>query len=287
VLTPPPQKTQKTAIATTSPCLFLTNGTILKPGYTNPAVKNLQQFLNKDVATQIVKSGPGSPGKEMQKYGPATVSAVKRFQEKYKSEILTPANMKKGTGLFGMATRKKLISLYCTSENGQKNVTTNFNATPALQIPNLPQQNIPVQNIPQIPAQTPPIVQNPVSPQTQTPVIQNNNDNTNQSTTSPIVTATSTNTKGNLAVQQNECIIPSGQSTCTIDLSWNILDTDTPTITQNGVQFSTLPFVLLQARKVSNGTTTFAINDATGTIQTVIVRGRCADATSWNSTLCQ
>ena len=39
-------------------------------------------------------------------------SAIVAFQEKYKSEILTPSGLKNGTGFAGQATRKKLNSLY-------------------------------------------------------------------------------------------------------------------------------------------------------------------------------
>lgn len=48
-------------------------------------------------------------------YGESTASAVTGFQEKYKSEILSPAGLKYGSGLAGAATRKKLNALYnCT-----------------------------------------------------------------------------------------------------------------------------------------------------------------------------
>ena len=37
--------------------------------------------------------------------------AVKRFQEKYASEILVPADLTKGNGFVGSGTRKKINSL--------------------------------------------------------------------------------------------------------------------------------------------------------------------------------
>ncbi len=45
-------------------------------------------------------------------FGEPTASAVVGFQEKYRSEILTPNGLAHGTGYVGPATRKKLNSLY-------------------------------------------------------------------------------------------------------------------------------------------------------------------------------
>ncbi|MEK7631110.1 MAG: PKD domain-containing protein [Patescibacteria group bacterium] len=45
-------------------------------------------------------------------FGEDTASAVVGFQEKYKSEILTPVGLAHGTGYVGPATRKKLNQLY-------------------------------------------------------------------------------------------------------------------------------------------------------------------------------
>ena len=45
-------------------------------------------------------------------YGELTASAVTGFQQKYKSEILTPAGLQYGTGFAGKGTRAKLNSIY-------------------------------------------------------------------------------------------------------------------------------------------------------------------------------
>ena len=50
---------------------------------TNPGAKIFQQLLNSDPATQIVATGPGSPGNESEFFGPATLKAVQKFQVKY------------------------------------------------------------------------------------------------------------------------------------------------------------------------------------------------------------
>lgn len=49
----------------------------------------------------------------------ALASAVSSFQERYRSEILTPAGLSSGTGYLGARTRAKLNSLYgCGNSNG-------------------------------------------------------------------------------------------------------------------------------------------------------------------------
>jgi hypothetical protein len=67
----------------------------LKLGNIHSEVKLLQQYLNNNGYT-IAKSGPGSKGKETTKFGPATRSALIRFQK---------ANKLPGTGFFGSRSR--------------------------------------------------------------------------------------------------------------------------------------------------------------------------------------
>ncbi len=92
----------------------------LKEGDTGQDVKELQIFLNQNLepkesenttSTQIAPSGTGSPGKETTYFGPATKKAVIVFQEKFKTEILTPQNLTAGTGIVDEKTRIKIHAL--------------------------------------------------------------------------------------------------------------------------------------------------------------------------------
>lgn len=62
-------------------------------------VRELQRWLNAN-GFQVAKTGPGSPGKETDYYGPATTAAVVKLQKVNK---ILPAE-----GYFGPITRKKL-----------------------------------------------------------------------------------------------------------------------------------------------------------------------------------
>jgi hypothetical protein len=79
-------------------------------GSTGSDVKALQQFLNSKGFT-VAASGNGSPGHESTYYGPATASAVSRFQVAHTSAILVPYGLTNGTGNFGSATIKEVESL--------------------------------------------------------------------------------------------------------------------------------------------------------------------------------
>lgn len=73
----------------------------LQTGMTNPEVKTLQQYLNSK-GFIVSKSGAGSVGKETNYFGPATRSALARFQ---KANNITPA-----VGFFGPVTRGFILS---------------------------------------------------------------------------------------------------------------------------------------------------------------------------------
>jgi hypothetical protein len=71
----------------------------------------LQKILNADPATRIAVLGIGSPGNENGFFGLLTKSAVIKFQEKYRSEVLAPSGLSAGTGYVGSRTVAKLNRL--------------------------------------------------------------------------------------------------------------------------------------------------------------------------------
>ncbi|MFA6354173.1 MAG: GerMN domain-containing protein [Candidatus Paceibacterota bacterium] len=84
-------------------------------------IKALQTALQKE-GFSLGNSGDIKTGY----FGEDTASAVVGFQEKYKSEILTPSGLNHGTGYVGKATRSKLNKLYgcgATRTNPQTNNT--------------------------------------------------------------------------------------------------------------------------------------------------------------------
>lgn len=72
----------------------------LRQGMRGPDITILQTFLKeKGFYPEGIISGY---------FGPMTRRAVIRFQERYRSEILTPSGLSRGTGIVGPATRKKI-----------------------------------------------------------------------------------------------------------------------------------------------------------------------------------
>ncbi|MBI2049950.1 MAG: hypothetical protein HYT35_00635 [Candidatus Staskawiczbacteria bacterium] len=71
----------------------------------NPEVEALVIALQKE---GIIEAGATFPDG----YDERLASAVVEFQEKYASDILTPLNLKRGTGFVGISTRAKLNALY-------------------------------------------------------------------------------------------------------------------------------------------------------------------------------
>lgn len=70
----------------------------------DPEVKCLQEVLKSQGASICPYAATGY-------YGPGTRLSIKKFQEKYASEILTPQGLKQGNGIFDSYTRNKLNAL--------------------------------------------------------------------------------------------------------------------------------------------------------------------------------
>ncbi len=109
--------TTPTTPSTSSACPYKWN-TNLKIGSTGTDVMKLQQFLNSMSGTVIATSGAGSAGMESTYYGAKTGAAVKKFQEMYKGEILTPVGLTSGTTNFFSSTRAKANALCVGGSTG-------------------------------------------------------------------------------------------------------------------------------------------------------------------------
>lgn len=91
--------------------------TQLKIGSTGPGVTALQTALQLDgeFSTTV---------RVTDHFGPRTLVAVRAFQEKYASEILTPSGLTRGTGVVGGVTRAKLNALYGCSTTARDTTDT-------------------------------------------------------------------------------------------------------------------------------------------------------------------
>jgi len=97
--------------ATPVSCQGIVFSRSLSQQMTGEDVKCLQAILNQSSDTQVASSGVGSLGRETNYFGNLTRSAVIKFQEKYRSEILTPLGLSSGTGYVGNSTITKLNQL--------------------------------------------------------------------------------------------------------------------------------------------------------------------------------
>ncbi len=123
---------------------FYFSGASLKIGDQGEDVLNLQKFLNLDSDTQVSLSGPGSPGQETRYFGPATRLAVMKFQEKHKSEILSPLGLVSPTGFVGSSTFAKIraVMAFLSAQNEEKSLVSEpINQNPSnFTVENPPQQ---------------------------------------------------------------------------------------------------------------------------------------------------
>ncbi|MCX6720756.1 MAG: DUF1566 domain-containing protein [Candidatus Staskawiczbacteria bacterium] len=94
----------------------------LRLGMRGEDVRQLQKFLNSakagcpnlgcpQTSCKVSVSGAGSPGNETTTFSIKTWNAVKKFQECYKKDVLTPSGLTKGTGFVGAATFRKILNL--------------------------------------------------------------------------------------------------------------------------------------------------------------------------------
>lgn len=104
----------------------------LNIGMRGEDVRELQIILNRDIETQVSVSGFGSAGNETDYFGSATKMAVMKFQKKYRDDVLVPAGLLSGTGIFGPKTRAKLASLLKISESPVVRENSDVLSVPAL-----------------------------------------------------------------------------------------------------------------------------------------------------------
>jgi hypothetical protein len=84
--------------------LAFTFSRVLTVGMEGQDVLELQKILNLTPQTQIAESGAGSPGNETTYFGIRTENAVKKLQDLYANDILTPVGLRIGTGFVGQST---------------------------------------------------------------------------------------------------------------------------------------------------------------------------------------
>ena len=97
-------------VISNSVCPVYTFTRQLSFGMKGEDVRALQKLMN-CLGFKLASTGPGSPGNETNLFVGKTHVAVVKFQEMYSSDILTPVNATKGTGIFATYSQKKVQAL--------------------------------------------------------------------------------------------------------------------------------------------------------------------------------
>ena len=100
-----PAPAQQTTTTVAVPQIFTQT---LSLGSFSDQVSLLKTVLNSDPLTTLVYTSTAEQGDPANLFDGATQLAVKKFQEKYAREILTPSGLVAGNGVVGAATRAKL-----------------------------------------------------------------------------------------------------------------------------------------------------------------------------------
>ena len=130
------KNTSPSTVTTTKPSTTTTTSTStgvskfhftrnLKLGMSGNDVKKLQEFLNSNTF-KVAMTGVGSKGNETEYFGNLTKQALIRFQNHYRSEVLTPVGLTQGTGYFGQSTIKFANSFTGTTSQEETDVQANI-----------------------------------------------------------------------------------------------------------------------------------------------------------------
>lgn len=101
------------------PSNFTFNTNLTQGSTKSPDIAYLQRFLNYDYRTRLPEANPCIATPPYNYYDARTKEAIIKFQNLYKSEVLTPSGLTSGTGNLGFFTRNKINQLLITPEYAQ------------------------------------------------------------------------------------------------------------------------------------------------------------------------
>ena len=104
----------------------------LRLGDSGSQVLLLQQALNTSPDTAVATSGPGSPGMESTYFGTKTLDAVKRYQNKYRAQILVPAGLTSPSGVVGPLTLRMLQQGAAATTSANTGSAVSLGTVPAI-----------------------------------------------------------------------------------------------------------------------------------------------------------